>query len=423
VTGPLAWILGVGAAIAAMLLAIADSALLATAVSTSDAATSDASRGERERTHRALSMARILAYVTSSAALAQALHLASLSYAGRLAAAALTVVAIVTLAEGMGREIGYAHATRTLQRFSPGIRVVRLLLAPAVGLGAALERALLSIIPPVAANAEERETSAEQFREVVAAEADVSTAEEELIHGVFSMGDTDVQEIMVPRVDIVGIDSATPWSEVLDRIRSSEHARFPVYEETLDDVTGILYAKDLLPAIVADEEPAGGWLTVARRATFIPVSKRIDAQLRDFQASHTHIAIVSDEYGGTAGLVTIEDILEEIVGEIRDEYDVEEPEIRQEGATRFWVSGRAPVDELAERLGTDFDVHDVTTVGGLVYELFGRVPHSGETMVHDDVRIVVERVRRRRIERVYFERLVPAGRQAGPVPPRNSERQ
>ena len=144
----------------------------------------------------------------------------------------------------------------------------------------------------------------------------------------------------MPRVDIVGIDAATPWSEVLDRIRSSEHARFPVYRDTLDDVTGILYAKDVLPAIVADEEPAAGWLSLARPPVFIPVSKRIDAQLREFQSSRTHIAIVSDEYGGTAGLVTIEDILEEIVGEIRDEYDVEEPQIQQEGTARYWVVGR-----------------------------------------------------------------------------------
>jgi CBS domain containing-hemolysin-like protein len=148
---------------------------------------------------------------------------------------------------------------------------------------------------------------------------------------------------------------------------------------------------------------------VVRPAAFIPVSKRIDAQLRDFQSSRTHIAIVSDEYGGTAGLVTIEDILEEIVGEIRDEYDVEEPDIQQEGTSRFWVSGRVALDELTERLDTDFGVEDVSTVGGLVYELFGRVPRSGETLVHNHVRIVVERVRRRRIERVYFERLEPVG--------------
>ena len=408
-----AWVIGLAAALAAMLLAIADAALLATHASSAAAAAPESLRAERERQHRALAMGRIVAYVTSGAALAQGLHLASLPYALRLSSGGLTILIIVVLAEGVGREIGYARPATILARFGPGVRLVRLLLAPAVGLGAALERALLVVIPPAAANDEERETSAEQFREVVAADADVSSDEEEILHGVFSMGDTTVQEIMVPRVDIVGIDSTIPWSEVLDRIRSSEHARFPVYEETLDDVTGILYAKDLLGAIVADDEPAAGWLAVVRPATFIPVSKRIDIQLRDFQSSRTHIAIVSDEYGGTAGLVTIEDILEEIVGEIRDEYDVEEPEIQQEGATRFWVSGRVPVDELAERLDTEFRVDDVTTVGGLVYELFGRVPRSGETLVRNHVRIVVERVRRRRIERVYFERLEPAGAPGG----------
>jgi CBS domain containing-hemolysin-like protein len=213
-----------------------------------------------------------------------------------------------------------------------------LALSPAVALGSAIDRLLLTIIPSQRANETERETSTEQFREVVAAEADVSSAEEELIHGVFSLGETEVKEIMVPRVDIVGIDATTPWSEVLDRVRSSEHARFPVFRDTLDEVTGILYAKDILPAIIADEEPANGWLSLIRAPAFIPISKRIDEQLREFQATRTHIAIVSDEYGGTAGRVTIEDILEEIVGEIRDEYDVEEPQIRRK-ACRYWASG------------------------------------------------------------------------------------
>jgi CBS domain containing-hemolysin-like protein len=286
---------------------------------------------------------------------------------------------------------------------------VSTVLSPAVAFGAAIDRGLNAIIPPPPDDEADRETHAEQFAEVVAAEADVSSAEEELIHGVFSLGATTVEEIMAPRVDIVGIDASTPWSEVLDRIRISEHARLPVYRETLDEVTGVLYAKDVLPAIVADEEPPAGWLSLARPPVFIPISKRIDAQLRDFQSSRTHIAIVSDEYGGTAGLVTIEDILEEIVGEIRDEYDVEEPQIHQEGPARYWVSGIVAVDELGELLGADFGVEDVTTVGGLVYALFGRVPKSGEAVVRSGFRIVVERVRRRRIERVYFERMEPVG--------------
>ncbi|HET7372028.1 MAG TPA: hemolysin family protein [Gemmatimonadaceae bacterium] len=402
----LEWLITVVTVVAAAVLSMADSALLA--FHASDASTAAPNVFvDRERRHRALSMGRVLAYVTAGAALAQALDLGTAALLTRVAIMVVASVVICLVTEGVGRAVGYANPTAVHARLEPVMQLVTAILGPAVSLGAAIDRTLHVIIPAPAPDAEERETSAEQFREVVAAEAEVSLAEEELIHGVFSLGETEVQEIMVPRVDIVGIESETPWSEVLDRIRSSEHARFPVFRETLDDVIGILYAKDLLPSIVADSEPEVGWLSLARPASFIPISKRIDAQLREFQATRTHIAIVSDEFGGTAGLVTIEDILEEIVGEIRDEYDVEEPPIEQQGSTRYWVSGNVPIDELSERLDANFGVDDVTTVGGLVYELFGRVPRSGEALVNSGFRIVVERVRRRRIERVYFERLEP----------------
>ena len=399
------WVVGILAALAATLCAAADSALLAFHASETDTPSS-AGFAERERAHRALSMSRVLVYITAGAAFAQALRFDQYDVGLRALFIAAAAIVLGTLSEGVGRAIGYADPPRVHAALKPLTRAVATLLRPAVALGAAIDRTLLMIIP-VVPDEEEREASTEQFREVVASEADVSSAEEELIHGVFSLGETEVHEIMVPRVDIVGIEDVTPWSEVLDRIRSSEHARFPVFHETLDEVTGILYAKDVLPSIIADEEPETGWLSLMRPTSFIPTSKRIDAQLREFQASRAHIAIVSDEYGGTAGIVTIEDILEEIVGEIRDEYDVEEPEIEQDGSSRYWVAGRVSIDELGERLGTEFAADDVATVGGLVYTLFGRVPKSGEPITHGGFRIVVERVRRRRIERVYFERLEP----------------
>lgn len=403
------WLWGtvlVGVGLIALLAAI-DSAVLAAHTSASDQSVPDRVRSERERTHRALAMARVTVYIATGVAMARALDLERFVLASQVAIAALLVVAVAVIVENSARDIGHERSTGLLAATDPLVRIVRWGLAAPVTLGAQLERALNALIPPMKPTVEERETSAEQFQEIVAAEAKVSTAEEELIHGVFSMGDTEVHEIMVPRVDIVAIERQTPWSEVIDRVRSSEHARFPVYDDTLDNVAGILYAKDLLAAVIADEEPAAGWTSLMRTAAFIPTSKHIDAQLREFQGSRTHIAIVSDEYGGTAGLVTIEDILEEIVGEIRDEYDIEEPEIQQEGATRFWVAGRVPLSDLADRIEVDFGVEDVSTVGGLVYELFGRVPWSGESITRAGVRIVVERVRRRRIERVYFERLEP----------------
>jgi putative hemolysin len=312
--------------------------------------------------------------------------------------------------EGICRSLGFATAPRFVVAFAPVVRVLEVILSPVLRAGVALDLLIERFLPPpsIEERAEQREEATEQFRQVVAAEADVSRDQEALLHGVFSLADTMVREVMVPRVDIVGIDLTTRWSEVVDRVRSSEHARFPVFEETLDNITGILYAKDLLPFIIDDDEPMLGWQSLVRPASFIPISKQIDLQLREFKASRTHIAIVSDEYGGTAGLVTIEDVLEEIVGEIHDEYDDEEPEVEQEAGRRFWVSGRLTIDELSELLGQEFAQDDVATVGGLVYETFGRVPRAGESVTIGGYKLVVERVRRRRIERVYFERLQPA---------------
>ena len=401
------WLLCALAAIVGGACSMADGALLSFDPAAAPAEHPGGVIHDRERAHRALSALRVLAHVGAGAAIAQGLAGTGWPFATRALVAVLLALALVALVEGMARSIGYGLGSRAFDALRDFVRATTLLLRPVVALGAALERSLERVLP-AASGAAEEESSAERFREVIAAEAEVSSAEEALLHGVFSLGDTEVREIMVPRVDIVGIAATTHWSEVLDRVRSSEHARFPVFDETLDNIIGVLYAKDLLGAVVADEEPEGGWLRLVRGAVFIPTTKTIDAQLRDFKSSRTHIAIVSDEYGGTAGLVTIEDVLEEIVGEIRDEYDVEEPDVEREGATRFWVAGRVPADELIEMLGVDFGVDDVATVGGLVYALFGRVPRSGESITRSGVRLVVERVRRRRIERVYFERLQPA---------------
>ena len=399
-----AWLVCALGAMIAAACSMADGALLAFDPAAAPADHPGGAIHDRERAHRALSALRVVAHVMAGAGIARGVAATSWTFGAKAAVAVLIAIALVALTEGMSRSVGYGLGARAFDSLRDFVRGTSLVLRPVVALGSALE-GWLQLVLPAAQGIGEEETSAERFHEVVAAEADVSSAEEELLHGVFSLGETEVREIMVPRVDIVGIAATTPWSEVLDRVRSSEHARFPVYDETLDNVLGVLYAKDLLGAVVGGTEPPGGWLRLVRGAVFIPTTKTIDAQLRDFKSSRTHIAIVSDEYGGTAGLVTIEDVLEEIVGEIRDEYDVEEPAIEREGTARFWVAGGVPVDELRELLGVDLGVHDVTTVGGLVYALFGRVPRSGESLTRNGVRLVVERVRRRRIERVYFERL------------------
>ena len=395
-----------GAVIIATLAAAADGSLVGGDPEPEPAPSVVGALRGRERAHRALALSRVLAHLLAGAALARALGIERGDGITGAALALAVALVVVILVEGVARSLGFATAPRFTLAFAPLVRVLEVLLAPILRLGGILDTLFERLMPAptVEERAEQREEATEQFRQVVAAEADVSRDEQALIHGVFSLGDTAVREVMVPRVDIVGIDSTTRWSEAVDRVRSSEHARFPVYEETLDNVIGILYAKDLLPFVIDDDEPMLGWQTLVRPATFIPTSKPIDAQLRDFKTSRTHIAIVSDEFGGTAGLVTIEDVLEEIVGEIQDEYDVEDPEVEQEDGVRFWVSGRLSLDELSELLHQNFVQDDITTVGGLVYESFGRVPRAGESVVVGSYKMVVERVRGRRIERVYFER-------------------
>lgn len=391
---------------AAALFALADGALLA--LDDDEPPGSGELRAllaRRERAHRALAYGRILSQLLTGAAVAALLKASGLpAREWTLAAVALGIV-VVVVAESAARSAGDAMGGVVLVRLGSAIRGAERVLAPAVAFGGWCDAVLLRALPPSAPGEDDREETIEQFRQVVAAEAEVTRDEAVLLKGVFSLGDTAVHEIMVPRVDIVGIERATPWGEVVDRVRSARHARLVAFDGTLDEVMGILYAKDLLPALVADAEPVAGWLSLVRPATFIPGTKTVDDQLRDFKSSHRHIAIVVDEYGGTAGLVTLDDALELIVGEIRDEHDVEEPDIVREAGDKFWVSARVSLDELSELTHHDFRRVDVQTVGGLVYELAGRVPRAGESMVAGAFRIVVERVVRRRVERVYFERL------------------
>jgi putative hemolysin len=402
----LAWALGaIASLLVAAVLAAADGALLGPGNELPRRVTPDP-----ERAHRALGFTRLLAHLVTGTGIALVASTVSTRAEIAMGVAILLLLVNVILVEGFARSAGAGGEPGTVERLAVVVRLADVLLLPITALSGSVERALTRLLPPADESSVSREAGAEQFREVVAAEADVSAAEEELLHGIFSLGDTVVQEVMVPRVDVVGIERDTPWSEMLDRVRSSEHARFPVFLDTLDNVVGILYAKDLLPAVVSTGDPPEDWSALIRAAAFIPWTKPIDQQLRDFKAQRTHIAVVVDEYGGTAGIVTIEDILEVIVGDIHDEYDQEEPAIVQEEHERFWVAGGVTLADLSELLGVAFERDDLTTVGGLMFEAFGRVPRPGESTTIDGFKVVVERVRRRRIERVYFERLAVEGK-------------
>ena len=200
-----------------------------------------------------------------------------------------------------------------------------------------------------------------------------------MIHSVFELGDTIVREVMVPRTEMVFVERGKTLRQGLSLALRSGFSRIPVIGENLDDVVGIAYLKDIMTRI--HEHPEGETVetveTVMRPATFAPESKPIDDLLREMQARHVHVAIVIDEYGGTAGLVTIEDILEEIVGEIADEYDRERPPVEwlDDGSAR--VSARLSVEELEELFDVSIDAEDVETVGGLLAHQLGKVPIAG----------------------------------------------
>lgn len=360
----------------------------------------------RERAHRALAFGRIIAQLLAGAATSVALLVSGWVPATLLApVVVLAGIALVVLTEVGTRAAGDAAGARGLVAVLPLVEAMELLCAPVVIFGSWADALLHRLLPPPPLDHDDRDDAVERFREVVAADADVAEEGQPLLHGVFSLRDTQVHEIMVPRVDIVGIELGTPWSQVVDRVRSARHARLVVFDGTLDEVVGILYAKDLLPALLADEEPVGGWRSLVRTALFIPSSKSVEAQLREFRATRRHLAIVVDEFGGTAGLVTLEDALELIVGDIQDEGDVEVPEVERGDGGRLWVDAGVTLDVLSDLTGEDVRRGDVTTVGGLVMELLGRVPRAGESLLLGGHRLVVERVVRRRIERVYLEPL------------------
>lgn len=361
----------------------------------------------RERAHRALAFLRVTAHGFTGGAVAVALSFDSGVWPLRALGLVLAAAVSVLLSEAAARTFGDLLGETAAQRLAPFTRAVERLLTPVVYLGGWLDEVFGSIITPREDSSDARETAAEQFRQVVEAEPTVSLVTRDLLLGVFDFGETTVSDVMVPRVNMVALDRDTPWNEVVDRVRSAHHSRIPVYVDTVDDIVGILYAKDLLGAVVEDEEPEGGWPNLVREARYIPSTKRIADQLRDFKSSRTHIAIVVDEYGGTEGMVTIEDILEELVGEIRDEHDDEERQVIEEDGLRYWVSGRLTLDDLSDALGHDFRRDEVSTIGGLIFELLGRVPHAGESVEIDGFHVIVERVVRRKVERVFLKRLSP----------------
>ncbi|MGQ0522008.1 MAG: hemolysin family protein [Actinomycetota bacterium] len=242
--------------------------------------------------------------------------------------------------------------------------------------------------------------------EELLATVDVATEDEviehderRLIHSIIEFGDTVVREVMVPRPDMAAVEGKDRVSDVLEVAIAAGFSRLPAYDQGIDDVIGIVFLKDL---VRADRESRGTdeVRNLVREAHFVPETKRVTELLREMQRDKFHIAIVVDEYGGTAGLVTLEDLIEELVGEIVDEFDVEEPPVEDLGNGEVRVNARMPIDEVNDLLNADLPTGDWDSVGGLVFNLLGHVPTEGETVEVDGHRLMAERVQGRRIGRV-----------------------
>jgi CBS domain containing-hemolysin-like protein len=234
-------------------------------------------------------------------------------------------------------------------------------------------------------------------------DSEIEESEKEMIASILEMDDTVAREVMVPRIDMVSLEADISFAEALDVIIGAGHSRVPVYDDYVDQIIGVLYAKDMLRCY-----QQGGTdmpiRTLLRPAYFVPLTKNVKNLLAEMRKHRVHIAIVVDEYGGTAGLVTIEDILEEIVGEIQDEYDaVEEILVQRVGDDSFLLSARLDLYSLAKLLDIEMDDEDADTVGGLVLGLLGHVPEAGESVEHLGWRFTVIMVEGRRIEQVRVE--------------------
>jgi putative hemolysin len=323
-----------------------------------------------------------------------------------LGAVVVTVAALSLVAVLFGlfvpRSIGRKHAKQVLLLMVFPLELITWVTRPLVAVLFFLTRVVTA---PFGADPREGTLiSEEDIKAVIETGGEqgvLDVEERDMLHSVFALGEKTAREVMVPRPDIMAIDVNTPPQEVLESVVSAGHSRIPVYEGSSDQIIGVLYVKDLFRRLARGEKD----VTVRpflRPAQFVPETKKVDELLREMQKDKVHIAIVVDEYGGTAGLVTIEDLVEEIVGEIRDEYDVERELVLPVSENEAVMDARVPFSEVQETFGIDSPegVDEFDTLGGFVTHELGRLPKVGETVKSNGVKFVVESVDGRRVGRV-----------------------
>ena len=322
--------------------------------------------------------------------------------AGEIIATVVLTIVIFVFAEVSPKTFAVQHTDRVALRLAPLIHAIghAPLLHP-------LARALIGIANTVIPGRGLKqgpfvtEEELRQMAEVAVEEQQIEEEEKELIHSIFEFGDTVVREVMVPRPDMVAVEANAKLSQVLTLMLKHGYSRMPVYDKSIDNIVGTVYAKDVMRRLHngrTRKEPTAG--QIARPALFVPESKKIAELLREMQQKKTHMAVVVDEFGDVAGLVTMEDLLEEIVGEIADEYDRGEPLVEPVDDNTLRVKGSMPIDELSELLGVELPDTEWDTVGGLMAGLLGKVPKRGEEVKLHGITFRAEKIKGRRIAKV-----------------------
>jgi len=319
----------------------------------------------------------------------------------------------IVFAELVPKSLALANAERVALVLARPIELLARVLGPVIagmtGITNTVARMLgIEINKEASITAEELRLIVERGGEQGVLEAE----EEQMINAVIELGQRRVHEVMVPRVSIAGLSVGATFEDAIDVVIERGHSRIPVYEDSIDAIVGILYAKDLLPYLKPDAAERPSLRTLLRPPVLVPESMTIDDLLHELQRRKVHLAIVLDEYGGTAGLVTIEDLLEEIVGEIQDEYDVEEPMVVRLSDHEARVDGRADIDELQELFDVTLDLEDeeeYDTVGGLIYHRVGGVPSPGDRVELEGITLTVETTDGRRVGKVLVVREPPPG--------------
>ncbi len=318
-------------------------------------------------------------------------------------------IAMLIFAELVPETIALQHSERLALWLARPLAVVSALVMPVVHLLVWISNAITRLfgVPPQRGMPLVTEEEIKTLVDAGEEEGVIQEEEKEMIYSIFELGDTLAREVMVPRIDVVALEVSTPMLEALDTIMEAGHSRIPVYKETIDYVEGVLYAKDLLPYLRQGRTDIP-LKRILREAYFIPETKRASDLLPDLQQRRVHMAVVVDEYGGMAGLVTIEDLLEEIVGEIQDEYDAEEPFVEFVNEAEYVFDARVDLDDLNRLMDTGLPTDDSDTLGGFIYTVLGKVPVIGDRVAFEGMDFTVESVAGRRIKKVRVKRLVPA---------------